>query len=160
MPGFRYFGYTRPHDVIVKIEPELYRSAMVEMPQLETHLGYQSVMVEIPQPDNPLGCQSAIAERPQQTEVPIGSTQLAKRLSYRELINMAILSSPDKRLLTKEIFAFIEHNYPEYAVSQNGKQVWKKSIRATLTMNKHYEKEQITVDGVPYSADYWRMKSQ
>ncbi|ESO07046.1 hypothetical protein HELRODRAFT_144946, partial [Helobdella robusta] len=72
--------------------------------------------------------------------------------SFTVLILMAIDSSPSKQLLVKEIYKWVETNFPYYNRARKG---WKNSVRHNLSLSKCFtkvEKDKSTGMG---KGSYW-----
>lgn len=73
--------------------------------------------------------------------------------SYAELITMAIESSPDSMLTLKEIYAWINTNYPYFDSSKSG---WQNSIRHNLSLNRCFYKIPRS-EANPGKGSYWKI---
>ncbi|KAK5167382.1 Forkhead transcription factor [Saxophila tyrrhenica] len=74
--------------------------------------------------------------------------------SYAELIGMAILRSPNRRLTLAQIYKWISDHYSFYKPSDSG---WQNSIRHNLSLNKNFIKQERPKDD-PGKGNYWAIK--
>ena len=74
--------------------------------------------------------------------------------SYAQLIGMAILRSPNRRLTLSKIYAWITSTFSFYHASGSG---WQNSIRHNLSLSKDFEKQERPKDD-PGKGHYWIIK--
>ncbi|KAJ3502197.1 hypothetical protein NM208_g16775 [Fusarium decemcellulare] len=74
--------------------------------------------------------------------------------SYAQLIGMAILRSPNKRLTLAQIYKWISDNYSFYSPTDAG---WQNSIRHNLSLHKNFIKIERPKDD-PGKGNYWAIE--
>ncbi|KAF2484468.1 hypothetical protein BDY17DRAFT_323316 [Neohortaea acidophila] len=74
--------------------------------------------------------------------------------SYAELIGMAILRAPNRRLTLAQIYKWISDHFSFYKASESG---WQNSIRHNLSLNKNFIKQERPKDD-PGKGNYWAIK--
>lgn len=73
--------------------------------------------------------------------------------SYPVLIRLAILGSPQKRLLLSQIYAAIEEKFPWY--KESAPKAWKASVRHCLSLNKEFVRMQRAVEDPGVGCGGW-----
>nr|XP_045595811.1 forkhead box protein I2-A-like [Procambarus clarkii] len=81
--------------------------------------------------------------------LPRGPEEPKPQHSYIGLIAMAILSSPDKKLILSDIYQYILDNYPYFRSRGTG---WRNSIRHNLSLNDCFMKSGRSANG---KGHYW-----
>lgn len=74
--------------------------------------------------------------------------------SYAELIGMAILRAPQRRLTLAQIYKWISDHFSFYKSTESG---WQNSIRHNLSLNKNFIKQERPKDD-PGKGNYWAIK--
>lgn len=74
--------------------------------------------------------------------------------SYAQLIGMAILRAPQRRLTLSQIYKWISDNYSFYNANDAG---WQNSIRHNLSLNKAFIKQERPKDD-PGKGNYWAIE--
>lgn len=74
--------------------------------------------------------------------------------SYAQLIGMAILRSPQRRLTLAQIYKWISDSFTFYSAQDAG---WQNSIRHNLSLNKHFIKQERPKDD-PGKGNYWAIE--
>ncbi|KAI2626728.1 forkhead box protein L2 [Hypoxylon sp. NC1633] len=75
--------------------------------------------------------------------------------SYAQLIGMAILRAPQRRLTLSQIYKWISDNYSFYSANDAG---WQNSIRHNLSLNKAFIKQERPKDD-PGKGNYWAIEA-
>ncbi|KAI1374701.1 forkhead box protein L2 [Hypoxylon crocopeplum] len=75
--------------------------------------------------------------------------------SYAQLIGMAILRAPQRRLTLSQIYKWISDNYSFYNANDAG---WQNSIRHNLSLNKAFIKQERPKDD-PGKGNYWAIEA-
>lgn len=78
-------------------------------------------------------------ELPLQPPRPAPSVSSKPPYSFSSLIFMAIEDSPNKRLPVKDIYEWIENNFPYYRSATGG---WRNSVRHNLSLSKSFRRIQ------------------
>lgn len=74
--------------------------------------------------------------------------------SYAQLIGMAILRAPNRRLTLAQIYKWISDTFKHYNLNENG---WQNSIRHNLSLNKAFIKQERPKDD-PGKGNYWAIE--
>ena len=75
--------------------------------------------------------------------------------SYAQLIGMAILRAPQRKLTLSQIYKWISDNYSFYNANDAG---WQNSIRHNLSLNKAFIKQERPKDD-PGKGNYWAIEA-
>ncbi|CAI9722695.1 forkhead box protein M1 isoform X1 [Octopus vulgaris] len=145
---------SKPKELVIEIlKPVSFSEAQIS-PLAPTASSFQTATL-----NNQPKIQTKPGEKLNQTEKTsnpqtLGSSQFNKRppFSYVKLIENALNSRHDKRMTLKEIYRWIETNYPYY--SNTTKLGWKNSIRHDLSTNKCFVREPTR-----YYGSHWKLVS-
>lgn len=85
---------------------------------------------------------------------PVQDDGKKPNLSYAQLIGMAILRAPNRRLTLAQIYKWISDTFKFYQPNEAG---WQNSIRHNLSLNKAFLKQERPKDD-PGKGNYWVIK--
>lgn len=112
-------------------------------------------------PKNPPGTKKQKLDRDEPLDLPhphemptVHDDGTKPQHSYAELIGMAILRAPNRRLTLAQIYKWISDNFAFYKDSSSG---WQNSIRHNLSLNKNFIKQERPKDD-PGKGNYWAIK--
>ncbi|MCJ1446105.1 MAG: hypothetical protein MMC23_006610 [Stictis urceolatum] len=108
----------------------------------------QKNKVEPPPPPGPV-----FIPDPKDMPVPVDDGN-KPNASYAQLIGMAILRAPNRRLTLAQIYKWISDTFAHYRLSGAG---WQNSIRHNLSLSEHFIKQNRPKDD-PGKGSYWTIK--
>ncbi|XP_074605401.1 uncharacterized protein LOC141858533 [Brevipalpus obovatus] len=100
-------------------------------------------------------CTESVSKLPTLSQIQNQNGCTRPPYSYIALILMAIESTPDKRMTLREIYQFIENNFPFYQKMK--RQAWQNGVRHNLSLNTCFTKivRGGLLDNSPVKGSYW-----